>query len=99
MLALTSVSLEKLYDEYEDDEWVVRIDNYDELISRFRELVKKCRQIASKFHQSNQMNEELAKAQKSLPHLVKQKIVQEVPHRWNSMYLMVLVILSNYEVD
>ena len=87
MLALTSVSLEKLYDEYEDDEWVVRIDNYDELISRFRELVKKCRQIASKFHQSNQMNEALAKAQEYLPHLVKQKIVQEIPHRWNSMYL------------
>ena len=99
VLALTSINLEKLYDEDEDDEWVLRIDNSEVIINRFKELIKKCRHIASKFHQSNQMNESLAKAQSSLPHLTQRKIIQEVAHRWNSMYLMVLAILRNHEVN
>ena len=97
-LALKSINLEKLYDEDEDDEWVLRIDNSEEIINRFKDLIKKCRHIASKFHQSNQMNEALAKAQSSFPHLTQRKIIQEVAHRWNSMYLMVLSILRNHEV-
>jgi hypothetical protein len=69
-----------------------------QLISRFQFLIKKLRNIASTFHRSNQLNEALAKAQKEIAHLEKQKIIQEVAHRWNSMYLMALIIVRNHEV-
>ena len=99
VLNLTSVSLEQLLEDGDDtDTWTVDIENSEQLINRFQFLIKKLRNIASTFHRSNQLNEALAKAQTDLDHLEKQKIIQEVAHRWNSMYLMALVIVRNHEV-
>ena len=98
VLMVTTINIDQVFDEYDDDSWQIRGANSEALIDRFRGLVKKCRSIASAFHRSTQMNESLANAQEQLPHLGKQKIIQEVAHRWNSMYLMLIVILKNHEV-
>ena len=98
VLNITSINVDQVFDDYDDDNWQIRGENTEVLIERFRFLVKKCRNIASTFHRSNQLNESLANAQELLPHLEKQKIIQEVAHRWNSMYLMLIVILKSHEV-
>lgn len=54
---------------------------------RFQAIVVKCKKTAQAFHQSNILSEQLENKQEELG-INQHKLIQEVPTRWNSTYLM-----------
>ena len=77
------------------------VTNYDlnssEVIENFLALIKNCRSIAGAFNRATQLNE-LLKSKQSEMNLPINCLIQEVEHRWNSMFLMVLRIFEQANV-
>jgi hypothetical protein len=76
-------------EEDEDNEdGSVQLDKKDqEYVAKFQELLKKSRRIVTFVHQSNVASEALTKKQKE-NNMPLHKLVQDMPVRWNSSYLM-----------
>jgi len=68
------------------------------VIKKFVGLIEKCRNITRVFHQSSQLNELLREKQNELE-IPLNCLIQEVPTRWNSMFLMVLRIYEQAYVN
>ena len=83
--------------EIEENENFTYNSENSSTITKFQNLVKKCREIASVFHKSTQLNELLKEKQKEL-NLPKNGLVQEVSTRWNSLFLMILIIFEQSSV-
>jgi hypothetical protein len=80
-------------DEYEFDDV-----SYGDLVKLYSNLIKKCRNICTAFNHATQLNEALVKKQKELA-LPVNRLIQEVPHRWNSTFLMVVRISEQANVN
>ena len=93
---LTAKTLESAA-EAESDK-VIDFQDSSNAIQDFVALIKKCRDIASAFNRATQLNELLKIKQKELG-LPKNCLIQEVEHRWNSMYLMIVRIYDQHLVS
>ena len=65
-------------------------------MKKFQNLIDKCRKIAASYHQSNILSD-LLKSKQALLGLKSNEIIQDVPTRWNSTYLMMQRILEQVD--
>ena len=81
-----------------DDEYEFDDVSYSDLVKFYSNLIKKCRNICTAFNHATQLNEALVKKQKELD-LPINRLIQEVPHRWNSTFMMVVRISEQANVN
>lgn len=66
------------------------------MLENYKNITEKCRKIAAVFHQSSVLADILREKQQAL-NLNQHQIVQDVPTRWNSTFLMLERIYEQYE--
>lgn len=99
ILNLIVAKLTKVLDRNEncEDSDLVLDERDTIMMNRYLELVKKCRDIVSLFDQSTRMREVLKEKQVELD-LPQHMLIQDVQHRWNSTYEMVLRVDEQFDV-
>jgi hypothetical protein len=79
-------AIESLENEFEFEERTHR-----DIVKLYNDLINKCRNICTAFNHATQLYEALLKKQNELD-IPRNRLIQEVPHRWNSTFMMVFRI-------